>query len=277
MSCPVIVFANHKGGVGKTTCSVLLSEIIAKKHKKKVLVIDCDSQGNTSEALSPFGVVPSELPSLEICMENPEKTEYCIIESWHKNIYFIANNISMEKPFPSYAPNKVNLPFIYRVPLDSIAQVCEKTRSKFDFIVIDTAPSLGLTTQSALYAADVLFTPCSTATHAIFGLPDILRLSAMVKKIEAYVVITLIDRRTNMDKIGRNKLMSQFPCIGEVPKINRVAENLYTKKYLLNKVPKDKADVIEDLVENMLSTAQNIVNMNNDVITATESVKAAEV
>lgn len=259
MPCPAVVFANHKGGIGKTTCTVITAELLARKNMK-VLVIDTDSQGNTSEALCPADVNITELPSVELCMDDVSKTEYCVVESWHENICLIASNISMEQPYPSEPLMRSGaVPFIYRAPLDSLHKVVVKMKDFFDIILIDTAPSLGLTNQASIFASDILIMPCSTAKHAVYGLPDIVKLADIVKHMPKYVLITLVDKRTRMDKIGSNILMSKFDCIGEVPKISRIAENLYTKRFILNRIDSEKKLIIEELTDKIYKASLEAV------------------
>jgi cellulose biosynthesis protein BcsQ len=317
--CPVIVFANHKGGVGKTTATVITAELLAQRNMK-VLVIDTDSQGNTTEALGPANLSPTELPTVQACMEDVSKTEYCIVDSCFDNIQLIAGSIAMEQPFPSepfirlsqmerdqirfipqlplqgdlllkFIPQLplqgdlllkaaqeaglnpeltslqktklLDVPFIYRASLNSLQMVVERVRNSYDAILIDTAPSLGLTNQAAIFASDAMIMPCSTAKHAVYGIPDIVRMAEDIyskrpdgKKLFRHVLITLVDKRTRMDKIGRNILLSKFDCIGEIPKVSRLPENMYTKRFILNRVEKPVRALIEDVVTSIYESAR---------------------
>lgn len=286
--CPVIVFANHKGGVGKTTATVITAELLAQRNMK-VLVIDTDSQGNTTEALGPANMSPTELPTVQACMEDVDKTEYCIVDSCFDNIQLIAGSIAMEQPFPSEPFMRHcqtereqllrNVPFIYRASLDSLQKVVERVRSSYNAILIDTAPSLGLTNQAAIFASDAMIMPCSTAKHAVYGIPDIVSMAKDIyskrpdrKELSRHVLITLVDKRTRMDKIGRNILLSKFDCIGEIPKVSRLPENMYTKRFILNRVDKSVRTLIEDVITKIYEAARKkdtlVVKENQPVASA---------
>jgi len=253
--CVVIAFSNHKGGVGKTSCTVMAAQLYARAGLR-VLVIDTDSQANSSEALCPSGVSPVELPSVEACLADLTKTEYCVVKSWHERIMLIASNIGSERPFPTSKSGNVSTPFIYRVDVDALRSVCERVKRHFDVILIDTAPSLSALTQAALRAADAIVLPCSPAKHAVFGLPDVIDVASSVSEAPHKILVTLTDARVRLDVIGRQQLFSRFDCVGEIPKISRLAENLYQKRYILGRVDQEKATAIQTVFDDILAFAR---------------------
>lgn len=251
-----ITFANHKGGVAKTASTVIAAQVLARAGKR-VLVIDCDSQGNASEALCPKGSSPIELPSIDICLADPEKTPYCAVQSWCDNVLLIPASISMERPFPTAVTDVEKLPVIYRIPLDAIQRIRAKIESLdgVDLILIDTPPSLGLTTQAALHAADMIVLPCTPAKHAIFGLPDVVSVAATVSDAPHKVLITLADNRTRADSLGRKHLLAKFDVIGEVPKFSRISDNISSRRYPMGRVDPKYAAEIEALFMRIYDTA----------------------
>jgi len=278
-----IVFANHKGGVAKTTSTVMAAQIYASSGLK-VLVLDVDSQGNVSEALCPKGLSPMELPSIDICLADASKSRLCAVQSCFDGILLIPSSISMERPFPSFDEENhlaersgpsakggffrktparrerdepVPFPLIYRIPLGAVSAIVDELDSYFDVVLVDTAPSLGLATQSALRAADYIVLPCSPARHAIFGLPDMLELAGTISCAPSGVLVTLADNRTRLDNIGRQHLMAKFNCLGEVPKISRIADNIAVKRNVLSRIDSAKAKEIEDLFMKILQEARS--------------------
>lgn len=249
------MFANHKGGVAKTTSVCMAAQLFARAGRS-VMVIDVDSQGNSSEALCPAGMSPVELPSVDVCLEDAEKTSLCAVQTWHKNIMLMAASISMERPFPTNSTEgKMITPFLYKVPVDSILKIRAHVDEMVDVILIDTAPSLAAATQAALFAADLLILPCSPAKHAVFGLPDMISVASSITSAPHKVLITLADNRTRLDTIGRQQMLVKFDCIGEVPKVSRIAENLYQKRFILGKVKKEDVASIEELFEKIYQLA----------------------
>lgn len=249
----ILSFANHKGGCGKTACTVTAAQLLARRGKR-VLVIDMDSQGNSSEALARRNVDVFYLPSVADCLKDPDKTEHCIMESWADNVFFLASNIGMESPFPSLPSIDAteHVPFIYRIPIDSLIEVIRQARTTIspDYILIDTPPSLGLATQAAIYASDHVLLPCSPAKHATFGLPDMINLAmALQPNATRHIIVTLTDMRVSMDVLGRSSLYVRFPVIGEIPRISALASNINLKKYVLSKMDKVKAGHITELVD----------------------------
>ena len=248
-----VVFANHKGGVGKTACTLAVAEILGRRGKK-VLVVDTDSQGNVSESLTPRNMDVVDFPSVEVCLADSSKTKFCVIESWTSNVSFIPSNIRMERPFPGDG-SAGTIPFIYRLPVDSLRKALD-TIDHFDIVLIDTPPSLGLTVQASIYAADYLVMPCSPAKHAIYGLPDMAGLAKVINPgLPSHVVITMADMRTKLDRIGRQSLQSQFPCIGDIPRISRIVENISMKRFILTRMDKEKAAYLEQFATTIAELA----------------------
>ena len=139
----VIAIANQKGGVGKTTTSVNLSACLGAQGKK-VLVIDIDPQGNTSSGL---GVDPRTVEkSIYDCVINDMPLDEATIELKFKNLWLCPANIDLAgaelelvaKPNREYC----------------LKEAVSKVKDKYDFIIIDCPPSLGLLTVNILCAVD---------------------------------------------------------------------------------------------------------------------------
>jgi len=136
-----------------------------------------------------------------------------------------------------------------------VSYECEKLRRQADLILIDTPPSLGLTTQAALHAADMIVLPCTPAKHAIFGLPDVVSVAATVSDAPHKVLITLADNRTRADSLGRKHLLAKFDVIGEVPKFSRISDNISSRRYPMGRVDPEYAAEIEALFMRIYDTA----------------------
>ena len=188
----VISVANQKGGVGKTTTTVNLSTLLAKKGKK-VLLIDADPQGNATSGL---GITKDiELSVYDILVGDTEFNE-TIQESAIKNLKVCPSNISLagaEVELVSMLSREQRL----KTKLDVI-------KDQYDYILIDCPPSLGLITLNAFTASDSVLIPVQCEYFALEGLGQLLNTVNLVKKhlnknleIEG-ALLTMYDARTNL-------------------------------------------------------------------------------
>ena len=188
----VISVANQKGGVGKTTTTVNLSTLLAKKGKK-VLLIDADPQGNATSGL---GITKDvELSVYDILVGDTEFIE-TIQESAIKNLKVCPSNISLagaEVELVSMLSREQRL----KTKLDVI-------KDQYDYILIDCPPSLGLITLNAFTASDSVLIPVQCEYFALEGLGQLLNTVNLVKKhlnknleIEG-ALLTMYDARTNL-------------------------------------------------------------------------------
>lgn len=188
----VIVIANQKGGVAKTTTSVNLAASLAH-YKKKVLLIDLDPQGNASSGL---GVNKAEL----------EHSTYDVLVNF---VPIDKLTIEINKKL-SLVPAKVELAGAEMELVSAISResrlknALEDVRDRYDYIIIDTPPSLGLLTLNALTAADSFLVPIQCEYYALEGLSQLLSTIKIVQKnlnpkleMEG-ILMTMFDHRTNL-------------------------------------------------------------------------------
>ena len=188
----VISVANQKGGVGKTTTTVNLSTMLAKKGKR-VLLIDTDPQGNATSGL---GITKElELSVYDVLVGDTEMVE-TLQESNIKNLTVCPSNISLagaEVELVSMMSREQRL----KTKLDEI-------KDNYDYILIDCPPSLGLVTLNAFTASDSVLIPVQCEYFALEGLGQLLNTVNLVKKhlnknleIEG-ALLTMYDARTNL-------------------------------------------------------------------------------
>lgn len=190
----IIAIANQKGGVGKTTTSINLSACLTEKEKK-VLVIDCDPQGNTSSGL---GVDKNSLKCsfYDLLLGNATFEQVKINLDYFENLHILPSNIELSGAEIELI-NKENREYLLKNILDSV-------KNNYDFILIDCPPSLNMLTLNALTAANTILVPLQCEYYALEGLSQLLYTINLVQqnlnpslKIEG-VVFTMFDSRTNL-------------------------------------------------------------------------------
>lgn len=190
----IISIANQKGGVGKTTTSINLSTVLAKRNKK-TLLIDADPQGN---ATSGVGIDQEiKLSIYDVLIDETEIKE-AIIKTQIKNLDVCPSNIDLagaEVELVSMISREQRL----KEKLDII-------KNEYDYIIIDCLPSLGLITLNAFTASDSVLIPVQCEYYALEGLGQLLNTVNLVKKhlnknleIEG-ALLTMFDSRTNLAK-----------------------------------------------------------------------------
>ncbi|MCI9365791.1 MAG: ParA family protein [Clostridia bacterium] len=188
----VVSIANQKGGVGKTTTSVNLSTILAKKGKK-VLLIDADPQGNATSGL---GIDKEIEKSIYDVIINEVSIEETIKNSNIKSLKVCPSNINL-------AGAEVEL-----VSLISrehrLKERIDEIKDFYDYIIIDCPPSLGLITLNAFTASDSVLIPVQCEYYALEGLGQLINTVNLVRRhlnknieIEG-AVLTMYDARTNL-------------------------------------------------------------------------------
>ena len=188
----VISVANQKGGVGKTTTTVTLCAILAKKGKK-VLLIDADPQGNATSGL---GVTKEVELSLYDVLVGETPIEDTIQQTNIKNLKVCPSNINL-------AGAEVELVSMMSRE-QRLKEKLESAREKFDFIIIDCPPSLGLITLNSFTASDSILIPVQCEYYALEGLGQLINTINLVKKhlnkslVLEGALLTMYDARTNL-------------------------------------------------------------------------------
>lgn len=192
----VITIANQKGGVGKTTTAINLASALAFMGHK-VLLVDTDPQAHSTLSCLPD---PSKYEkSLFDALINPGlPISSIIVKSTIPGLDLILSRISMAKLEPTLL-GEIDGHFRLKDALQPI-------RNNYQFIFIDTPPTLGLITVNSLVAADSVLIPIQSSYLCLEGTDDLLETIEKVKRVAnpnleiIGVVITLFDRRTNLAK-----------------------------------------------------------------------------
>ncbi len=203
----IYTILNQKGGVGKTTTTINLGAYLAK-NGKKVLLVDIDPQANTTACL---GVDKNtvRVGTYQVLID-PEKTAGSVLRN--SNL-----NLSLLPASPEMAGAEIEL-------IDELARegrlkkALETVVDRYDYILIDCPPSLGLLTINGMVAAkDGLLIPVQCEYLALEGISSLLFTIERVKKavfpeLEIRgVLLTMFDSRTNLSKDVVSEIQRHFP------------------------------------------------------------------
>jgi len=189
----IIAIANQKGGVGKTTTAVNLSACLATL-KKKVLLVDIDPQGNATSGL---GISKNgKVKNIYSVMIEGEDITKAIKSTSVKNLDILISNIELagaEIELVSMMARE----YVLKSALEEVAE-------KYDYVIIDCPPSLGLLTLNALAASTSVLIPIQCEFYALEGLGQLINTITLIQKklnttlnIEG-IVLTMFDSRTNL-------------------------------------------------------------------------------
>ena len=194
----IIAVANQKGGVGKTTTTVNLCAAL-KLLGKKVLLVDCDPQGNASSGM---GVAKSHRPNTYDMVINSVPAADCVVSTEYGDV------IPASKELAAASVELISASRREFVLRDAITQLY----SEYDYILLDCPPSLELLTVNALVAADSVLIPMQCEYYALEGIADLMTSIKMCSKrlnrrltIEG-IVLTMYDARANLTLQVANEL-----------------------------------------------------------------------
>ncbi len=202
----IIAIANQKGGVGKTTTAINISAALALLGNR-ILLVDTDPQAHSTVSCVND---PSKLEfSLyDVLTNSGIKTEDVIVTSTIPGLDVINSKISMAKLEPMLI-GEIDGHF-------RLKDVLAPIRKKYDFIFIDTPPTLGLITINSLMAADSVIIPIQSSYLSLEGTDDLLETIDKIKKISNTelkilgIIITLFDKRTNISKDVLKRIKKVF-------------------------------------------------------------------
>lgn len=251
----IISIANQKGGVGKTTTTINLSSLLAAAEKR-TLLIDIDPQANSSSGLS-------------ITNHNPSVYEVLV---GTKNINEVIINSFM--PFLDMLPSNINLvgAEIEMVDMENRETLLKKAlaevNDKYDYILIDCPPSLGLLTLNSLTASNSVLIPVQCEYFALEGLGQLLNTINIVKKhynkdlnIEG-VLLTMFDTRLRLSHQVAEEVRKYFGDKVYTTVINRnvrISEApSYGKPIILY-------DAISSGAQNYMALASELLEKNSDL------------
>ncbi|MBI3578077.1 MAG: ParA family protein [Ignavibacteriales bacterium] len=257
----IIVVANQKGGVGKTTTAVNLAASLAVAEKRTLLV-DIDPQAN---ATSGIGVQPLEGRTIYEVIIDGFNVSSTIVET--------------QMPYLSAIPSHINLvgAEIELVELEGrehrLTNALKTIQENYDFVVIDCPPSLGLLTLNALTAADSILIPVQCEYFALEGLGQLFNTVNMVKKtlnpnldIEG-VLLTMFDSRLRLSNQILDEVKRYF---GE-----KVFKTIVSRNIRLSEAPSFGKPII--LYDAICSGTRNYMELAKEVLANNDALSVESI
>jgi len=235
----VITIANRKGGVGKTTTTLNLAYSL-KELGKKVLVIDLDPQANLTRC---FDVENTE---------NIKTIGHLLITEMEEEESYLVEDYTKSYDEIDIIPSSVYLSAVetqMRIETGSeriLSEIVNQEKEHYDYILIDTSPSLNILTINALCASDSVLITADTQLFAIVGISELLKTIQKIKKrVNASltikgILLTMCDNRTNLSKLLTQQVEEMYQgkiavFQTKIPKTVKVGEAIYSgqsiKKY----------------------------------------------
>lgn len=204
----IITFANHKGGVGKTTTVANIGYALADEWKKKILLVDMDPQANLT---THFGYYDRPEASVYEVLRSSATLQQAVL-NLTPNLHLVPSTLDLTN-VEAELQGVTGREFILREAIDAMLQ---NSKERYDAILIDTPPSLGILTVNAFTASTDICVVVQTEFFALQGLAKLYEIINIVQKRTnpklkvSGVIPTMFDRRKGMHCEALQALEQRF-------------------------------------------------------------------
>lgn len=253
-----ISFGLQKGGVGKSTVTAITSYLLSKKYK--VLAIDFDSQGNLTRILTQESIYDFRGRTIyeAIQDQNIEKCIYPVDENLH---------VAPAEDLLAYLPNRLQHLYGSRVDqLQSLSRLIDPVKDRYDYILIDLAPSVGDHTLCGLVASDYAVVVLQTEPLSYEALEKYLETMELVQEESnpdlslAGILASRMNRNIIIDKTYRQQLVNDFGDIAFSTTIyNRTRLKEFSVEGIKNQTKADREvlEPFEQFLEELLDRVKS--------------------
>lgn len=262
----VIAVCNQKGGVGKTTTSINLSACLSAAERR-TLIIDMDPQSNATTGLG-FDKNTIDQSIYDVLTDRADGNDCITIKTITKKCDLI-KFLDIAPATPDLAGAEIELVNVIARE-KKLSSAIDFVRDLYDYIIIDSPPSLGLLTVNVLTAADSVLIPIQCEYYALEGLAELLNTIRLVQKnLNSKLVIegallTMFDGRLNLSRQVAEDVRSCFS--------GRVFDVVVTRNVKLSEAPSFGKPII--LYDIMSSGAENYLNLAKEIM-QNEQTKSA--
>ncbi|MDF2844060.1 MAG: ParA family ATPase [Herbinix sp.] len=253
----VIVIANQKGGIGKTTTATALSSILAKKGYK-TLLIDADMQGNSTDTFR--AIIEGQATLYDVLLESDSQRTSIVEAIQHTEVGQIVAADPLLRKADEVLNSDVN--GLYRLQ-DAISEL-----KGYDYIIIDTAPSMNSLLYNCLISADKVIVPITADRYGLQGLSQLNQTIQAIKKRQntrltiAGLLLVKFNERTNLSKEVKESL-------------DTIANQMETKLFKTSIRESTKAKEAQALRKALIDYAPNSTTALDYISFTNELIKGA--
>ena len=237
-----IAIANNKGGVSKTTSAYNLGSFFARKGFK-VLMVDCDPQGNLSDALG-INSIGVDKTLFEVLRTGHSKDSLVTLPQY-ENFSLIVSNLETEEANMALSGKQAR-EFL-------LLNALEEIEDEFDICVIDTSPTLSLLTLNALVASDSIYIPLIAGFFELKGLGVLTNAIAEVNGNEMIDFLTEEDKAKAEKKAKKQEIKEEIKEVKENAKEKKeeIKENIKATKKEVKEAAKEVVEDVKDVMKDI--------------------------